>query len=143
MKPHHGFTALAILAALALAAGCSSQKAPAVTAQAQSMGQQMASQAPPMEYLARVPSDWVCMVTNRYMGKEQIRVDVNGRTYYGCCQMCKRTLNQDPSSRIAQDPLTGASVDKSKAVVAVLPGGDVLYFESGKNWKKYREERKS
>ena len=64
------------------------------------------------------------------MGKPQIPVDVEGRTYYGCCAMCKEKLNQQPAARIAQDPVTGEDVDKSKAVIVQNAQGKVLYFGS-------------
>ncbi len=70
------------------------------------------------------------MVNNQYMGKPQIPVAVEGRTYYGCCAMCKDRLNNDPSSRTAQDPVSGELVDKSKAVIVQDSSGKVLYFSS-------------
>ena len=43
--------------------------------------------------VSRVPdANLVCMVNDRYMGVEQIPVQVEGRTYYGCCEMCKTRL---------------------------------------------------
>ena len=42
----------------------------------------------------QVPARQVCMVNDAYMAKDQIPVPVNGKIYYGCCQMCVRTLNE-------------------------------------------------
>lgn len=80
----------------------------------------------------------VCMVNDQFMGKPQIPVEVEGRTYYGCCAMCKDKLNQQPASRMAQDPVTGESVDKSKAVIVQDPQGKVKYFASEATLAKYR-----
>jgi len=72
----------------------------------------------------------VCMVTDKVMGKPQIPVVVEGKTYYGCCKNCVGTLKNDTSVRYAKDPVTGAMVDKSKAFILEGPAGDALYFES-------------
>ena len=79
----------------------------------------------------------VCMVNNQFMGRPQIPIAVNGKTYYGCCEMCKTRLGQDPSSRTATDPLTQKSVDKAVAVIAKRADGTVAYFESEQNFLKY------
>jgi YHS domain-containing protein len=75
-------------------------------------------------------AELVCMVTNRKFESAQIPVAVEGRTYYGCCEGCKATLESDPEARFAVDPVTGARVDKSRATFGALPDGRILYFES-------------
>lgn len=75
----------------------------------------------------------VCMINNAAMPKDQIPVVVEGKTYYGCCPMCKERLARDAASRVAVDPVSGKSVDKATAVIGALKGGDVLYFENEKN----------
>ena len=87
--------------------------------------------------LKRVESKLVCMVNNQYFGKDQIPVEVNGKTYYGCCEMCKERLAKDAAARTATDPLTGKPVDKATAVIAAMPDGKVLYFESQETYEKY------
>lgn len=79
----------------------------------------------------------VCMVNNHFMGKDQIPVQVEGKTYYGCCEMCKEKLAKDETSRYSTDPVTGARVDKAKAVIGVLPDGTALYFENDASFNKY------
>jgi len=79
----------------------------------------------------------VCMINNRSMANEQIPVEIDGKTYYGCCAMCKERLEKDETSRYAIDPVSGKKVDKSKAVIGALPGAAVLYFENETNLKKY------
>lgn len=80
----------------------------------------------------------VCMVNDQFMGKPQIPVDVEGRTYYGCCAMCKDKLNQQPAARTAQDPVTGESVDKAKAIIIQDATGKVKYFASEATLARYR-----
>jgi YHS domain-containing protein len=87
--------------------------------------------------LKRVETKKVCMINNQVFEKDQIPIEVEGRTYYGCCAMCKERLAKDPASRQAVDPVTGKTVDKAKAVIAALPDGMVLYFESEETLKKY------
>jgi YHS domain-containing protein len=86
-----------------------------------------------------VSTDYVCFVNNKYMGQEQIPVEVNGKTYYGCCQGCVGTLKFDRSARYAKDPLTGNEVDKASAYIVTMPGtgGMVQYFESKANFENY------
>lgn len=80
----------------------------------------------------------VCMVTNQFMGSTQIPVDVGGRTYYGCCEMCKARLANEAETRVAKDPVTGESVDKAKAVIGREANGKVHYFASAENLARYR-----
>ncbi len=72
----------------------------------------------------------VCMVNNQFMGRPQIPIEVEGHTYYGCCEMCRGRLGSDPSSRVALDPVTGTTVDKSMAVIGRDASGRTHYFES-------------
>lgn len=79
----------------------------------------------------------VCMVNNQFMGRPQIPVEVGGRTYYGCCEMCKGRLANDPASRTAVDPVSGSSVDKSVAVIGRAENGTTVYFETSQNFMAY------
>lgn len=80
----------------------------------------------------------VCMVNNQFMGKPQIPVEIEGKTYFGCCAMCKGRLETDRSARIARDPVTGEEVDKAAAVIAQDSQGAVLYFASAESLARYR-----
>ncbi|MDZ4660628.1 MAG: hypothetical protein SGJ18_03315 [Pseudomonadota bacterium] len=84
-----------------------------------------------------VPNKEVCMVTNMHFSRLQIPVEQSGKTYYGCCENCKATIKNDASSRLATDPQTQKSIDKSKAVIAANEAGSVLYFENRANFEKY------
>jgi YHS domain-containing protein len=83
----------------------------------------------------------VCMVNNQFMGKDQIPVEVEGRTYYGCCEMCKERLAKDEAARYSTDPVSGARVDKAKAVIGVQPDGSVLYFENEASLQEYASKK--
>lgn len=89
--------------------------------------------------LRRVETHKVCMVNDQVFEKDQIPVAVEGRTYYGCCEMCKERLARDTSARTAVDPVSGKAVDKAQAVIGARPDGSVLYFESEENLEAYRE----
>lgn len=91
----------------------------------------------PQDKVIAVQSNFVCMINDRSMANEQIPVEVEGKTYYGCCPMCKERLAKEEQSRYAIDPVSGEKVDKAKAVIGVLPGAKVLYFENQKNFDRY------
>ena len=95
------------------------------------------------EDIKKVNSKRVCMVNNTLFDKDQIPVAVDGKTYFGCCEMCKGRLAQDASIREAVDPISGKSVDKAKAVIGAKPDGKVLYFESEKTFAQYQKRKSS
>lgn len=88
--------------------------------------------------LKKVEAKKVCMVNNQVFEKDQIPVQVQGKTYYGCCEMCKERLSKDVAARTAKDPVTGKAVDKAKAVIVAQADGSVLYFESEKTLAQYK-----
>jgi YHS domain-containing protein len=77
------------------------------------------------------------MVNNTVFSREQIPVEVDGKTYYGCCDMCKGRLAKDETARQAVDPVTKKKIDKATAVIGAKSDGSVLYFESEKTLKQY------
>lgn len=86
---------------------------------------------------SRVENKRVCMVTNAVFPRDQIPVEVGGKTYYGCCQNCKATLANDESVRFAVDPVSQKKVDKATAVIAGSVDGSVLYFENEGTFQKF------
>lgn len=89
--------------------------------------------------ITKLPNKQVCMINNRFMNSDQIAVPLNNKTYYGCCEGCVKTLNEDSTSRFITDPLSGEQVDKAIAFIIGKPGSkeDVLYFKSDTNAKEY------
>ncbi len=88
--------------------------------------------------LVRVDSKYICMINDQHFNKEQIPVIVDGKTYYGCCEMCKTKLKMDSKSRVALDPVSKKEIDKALAVIGVTSDGRVYYFENEKNLRKYK-----
>ena len=105
-----------------------------VTKQAEATNQPEVAQAG----LTRIqdPST-VCMINDQHMGVAQIPVQVEGKTYYGCCQMCEAKLKTTPQARLGTDPVSQKPVDKATAVLAKDASGRVLYFESDANLQAY------
>ena len=89
--------------------------------------------------IARVPAERVCMAQDRVFPTAQTPIDLQGRTYYGCCAMCAGQLQRDASLREAKDPISGRTVDKASAVIAQAADGSVLYFESEATFRQYIE----
>ena len=77
------------------------------------------------------------MVNNQFMGRPQIPIVVEGKTYYGCCEMCKDRLAKDSAARTAVDPVSSKPVDKAVAVIAKAESGAALYFESEATFAAY------
>ena len=94
-------------------------------------------QAAPNGRVTKVDPKRICMVTNKVFDKDQIPVKVNSKTYYGCCDMCKSMLENDPRNRIAVDPVSGMKVDKSQAVIGVAANGSVVYFQNDNDLEAY------
>ncbi|HSK78823.1 MAG TPA: hypothetical protein VLQ45_20375 [Thermoanaerobaculia bacterium] len=90
--------------------------------------------------LKRVETKKVCMVNNQVFEKDQIPVQVAGKTYYGCCEMCKERLAKDAEARTGVDPVTGKKVDKATAVIVAQTDGSVLYFESEETLAQYQKK---
>jgi len=92
---------------------------------------------------SQVPNELVCMVNNAYMGKPQIAVPVNGKTYYGCCEMCVGKLNNEEAARTGIDPFSNKPVDKTEAYIVLMKKeGEVAYFESEENYLNYKKTHK-
>jgi YHS domain-containing protein len=119
-------------------AGCSAKSSTAPEAESEAASQQQTAPETAKVTLVDEPS-LVCMVNNQFMGKPQIPVEVDGTTYYGCCEMCKTKLADDPASRTAIDPVSGATVDKARAVMGKTSTGAIHYFESKENLAKFAQ----
>lgn len=91
----------------------------------------------------QLPNKQVCMVNNKFMGKDQIPVLLKDKTYYGCCEACVVALKKDELYHFAKDPITGLQVDKATAIIIIDPGSrdDVLYFNTTESAKQYIDEK--
>lgn len=136
---------LSIAVAIAGMSGCTKQEQPAPTISAPTTPPPASpasvhAAAPAMNSagLTRVTDrSLVCMVNNQFMGRPQIPVQVEGKTYYGCCEMCKDRLAKDSTARIGVDPVSNRPIDKSLAVIAKAENGSALYFENEANLAAY------
>jgi YHS domain-containing protein len=80
----------------------------------------------------------VCMLSNRYLGERaDVPVQVEGKTYRGCCANCAARLGSQAEARTANDPVTGKPVDKASAVLARDANNRVYYFESEATFASY------
>ncbi len=76
------------------------------------------------------PRDRVCMVQDTVMAVPAVPVELGGKTYFGCCEMCKGRIAGDPERyTLGTDPVTGKTVDKATAALLSVDGR-VFYFES-------------
>ena len=87
--------------------------------------------------LTEVDAKYVCMVTDKLFQKEQIPVVVSNKTYYGCCEMCKAKLKDNPNSRVSVDPVSGKPVDKAASVIGATSSGNIYYFENRDNFNEF------
>lgn len=92
-----------------------------------------------------VPNDKVCMVNDRFMGVEQIPIDVEGTTYYGCCQGCVEKLQKNIDDvRFGNNPLNKTKVDKASAVIVQdKSNGSVFYFASKEDVQDFISKNKA
>lgn len=75
----------------------------------------------------------VCMMQDSVMTTPAIPLSHGGKTYYGCCEMCKAKIAAEPTRyTVARDPVSGAAVDKATAELLSVDGR-VLYFQSAAN----------
>jgi YHS domain-containing protein len=99
-------------------------------------GHEATQNTPEAAWLKPAEAKYVCMMNNAVFDKEQMAVEVEGKTYYGCCEMCKDRLLNDASARQAVDPVSGNTVDKAMAVIGEHQGM-VYYFENEENFQKF------
>lgn len=88
-----------------------------------------------------VSNNLVCMVNDAYMGKDQIEVKYEGKTYYGCCEMCEKRIPLEEAVRYAIDPYSLRKVNKADAYIVIINDkDDVAYFENKENFIKYNKK---
>ena len=90
-------------------------------------------------WLKPIQAEYVCMVNNQKYDAPQIAVEVEGKTYYGCCSMCKARLEKDTAIRSAIDPVNSNAVNKAEATIGAGPNGKVYYFENIENFQTFAD----
>ena len=81
----------------------------------------------------------VCMMQDTVMAGPAVPLTHNGKSYFGCCEMCKAKIAAEPERyTLARDPVTRAVVDKATAALLSVDGR-VLYFESESTRARYTE----
>jgi YHS domain-containing protein len=76
-----------------------------------------------------VSNEKVCMVNDRYMYVDQIPIEVNGITYYGCCEDCVMKIQKNIGDvRYAKDPVSGNKVDKASAIIVQNKNSGMVYY---------------
>lgn len=132
---------VSILSVFVLTSCQNKTEEPTVTAQEEQMSDMMQpSQTMAYNVGDKVPNKQVCMVNNAYMGKDQFEVPYDGKTYYGCCNMCVERIPNDETARKAKDLFTGKEIDKADAYIVLKDQqGNVDYFENEENYKKFSQ----
>jgi YHS domain-containing protein len=83
--------------------------------------------------------EYVCMMQDMVLTKPGIAIEYEGKTYYGCCDMCKEKIKNQPQKYTrATDVVSGKQVDKATAFIYGLEG-DAYYFASEANRKVFAE----
>ena len=76
---------------------------------------------------------YVCMMQDSLQVKPGTPIEIDGKTYFGCCSMCAGKMKGEPKKyTMAKDPITGTLVDKSTAFIFGHEG-QAYYFESEKS----------
>ncbi len=84
----------------------------------------------------------VCMVNNFYNPMAdftEFEVNVEKKSYYGCCAMCKDKLKMSSQHRIAIDPLSKEKVSKADAYIVAdkTNKGKTYYFKNKTNFIRW------
>lgn len=79
------------------------------------------------------------------MGVKQIPIDVNGTSYFGCCQGCVEKIQKNIDDvRFGSNPLNNRKVDKASAIIVQDKNtGSVFYFDSKEDAKKFVRQNNS
>ena len=81
--------------------------------------------------------EYVCMMQDMVLGKAGIPIQFAGKTYYGCCEMCKEKIKNEPQKYTrATDLVSRKPVDKSESFIYSVDG-TAYYFGSDANRKTF------
>lgn len=80
---------------------------------------------------------YVCMMQDSLQVKPGTPIEIDGKTYYGCCSMCAGKMKAEPAKYTkAKDPVSGLFVDKSSAFIFGHEG-TAYYFDSEETRKQF------
>jgi YHS domain-containing protein len=83
--------------------------------------------------------EYVCMMQDMVLTRPGIAIQYEGQTYYGCCEMCKQKIKNEPGKYTkAVDPVSKKAVDKAQAFIYGIEG-TAYYFSSEANRKTFAE----
>ena len=88
-------------------------------------------------WLTMVDASAVNMVTNSVDESAVKSVQIDGMAYNVNGEIGALTMTKNPSTRLARDPLTNKTVDKSTAAIFADASGRVYYFESPSTHKEF------
>lgn len=81
--------------------------------------------------------EYVCMMQDMVLGKAGIPIQFAGKTYYGCCEMCKEKIKNEPQKYTrATDLVSQRPVDKAESFIYSVEG-TAYYFGSDANRKTF------
>jgi YHS domain-containing protein len=87
-----------------------------------------------------IPDSIICMVRGDIKSKGSLPIQIEGRTYYGCCEKCLTKLEQNIDNiQYAVDPVSGQTFSKADAIVRQDPQDHkrVLFFKSDETYDQY------
>ena len=90
------------------------------------------------EKVKQVEAKYTCFINKKHFDKPQTEVVVNGKKYYGCCENCSTQLMQDRAARMSVDPVSGKELDKADAVIGMDKAGNIYFFQTAENLRKFR-----
>jgi len=87
--------------------------------------------------LVKVEGANVCMLDDLYASSGNHPSQIEDLTYYCCYENCAEHFAETGMSRFAQDPISGATVNKANAVYGRARNGKVFYFENEEDLAAY------
>lgn len=87
--------------------------------------------------LVKVDGSSVCMLDDLFATSGNHPTQIEGLTYYCCYKNCEEHFAEKGMSRFAQDPVSGATVNKANAVYGRAHNGNISYFENEENLDVY------
>ena len=83
--------------------------------------------------------EYVCMMQDMVLTRPGIAIQYQGKTYYGCCEMCQQKIKNEPGKYTkAVDLVSKKAVDKAEAFIYGIEG-TAYYFSSEANRKSFAE----